>query len=73
VLGLHMPLVDGVTAAARLRRTHPSICLIALTGDPDPRLHEAVREAGADGVLLKSQMVDVLVRRLAAVRATATR
>ena len=36
VLDLHMPLVDGVTAAARLRHDHPSICLIALTGDDAP-------------------------------------
>ena len=33
VIDLHMPLVDGVTAVARLRRDHPSLCLIALTGD----------------------------------------
>src|SRR4051794_4419387 len=73
VLDLHMPLLDGVTAAARLRRDHPTICLIALTGDHDAELHAAVREAGADAVLLKGEMVDALVRRLAAVRATATR
>src|SRR3954465_14432557 len=35
VLDLHMPLLDGVPAAARLRHDPPSICLIALTGDHD--------------------------------------
>ena len=64
VLDLHMPLLDGVSAAARLRRDHPTICLIALTGDDDPELHAAVREAGADAVLLKSEMLDALVERL---------
>jgi DNA-binding NarL/FixJ family response regulator len=64
VLDLHMPLLDGVSAAARLRRDHPSICLIALTGDDDPELHAAVRDAGADAVLLKSEMLDALVERL---------
>src|SRR5262249_42057003 len=54
-LDLHMPLLDGVSAAARLRRDHPSLCLIALTGDEEPELHRAAREAGADEVLLKSQ------------------
>ena len=68
VIDLHMPLVDGVTAVARLRKDHPSLCLIALTGDPAPKLHEAVREAGADAVLLKDALVDTLVDRLAAVR-----
>lgn len=71
VLDLHMPLVDGVTAVARLHRDHPSLCLIALTGDADPLLHRAVAEAGADAVLEKSQMVGALVERLASVRASA--
>jgi DNA-binding NarL/FixJ family response regulator len=69
VIDLHMPLVDGVTAVARLRKDYPHLCLIALTGDPDPVLHRAVTEAGADGVLLKGELVDTLVERLSAVRA----
>ena len=68
VLDLHMPLLDGVTAAARLRRDHPSICLIALTGDDAPALHRAVREAGADEVLLKDELVGGLLDRLGSAR-----
>jgi DNA-binding NarL/FixJ family response regulator len=68
VLDLHMPLLDGVSAAARLRHDHPSLCLIALTGDEAPELHNAVREAGADDVLLKNQLVDALVQRLRTIR-----
>ena len=61
VLDVHMPLLDGVSAAARLRRDHPNVCLIALTGDQAPALHRAVREAGADEVLLKSELVEGLL------------
>ena len=68
VLDLHMPLLDGVTAAARLRRDHPSLCLIALTGDEAPALHRAVRDAGADEVLLKNELLEGLLDRLATVR-----
>ena len=68
VLDLHMPLLDGVTAAARLRRDHPNLCLIALTGDDAPALHRAVREAGADEVLLKDELVGGLLDRLGAAR-----
>jgi DNA-binding NarL/FixJ family response regulator len=68
VIDLHMPLLDGVSAVARLRRDHPSMCVIALTGDSHPALHRAVTEAGADAVLLKEEFVDVLVERLAAAR-----
>jgi DNA-binding NarL/FixJ family response regulator len=39
VVDLHMPLLDGVSAVARLRRDHPGICLIAVTGDRAPELH----------------------------------
>jgi DNA-binding NarL/FixJ family response regulator len=68
VIDLHMPLLDGVTAIARLRRDHPNLCLIALTGDETPKIHAAVREAGADAVLLKDDFVETLMERLRAVR-----
>jgi DNA-binding NarL/FixJ family response regulator len=71
VIDLHMPRLDGVTAAARLRRDHPNLCLIALTGDEAPELHRAVREAGADEVLLKTELVEGLLERLAAAKARA--
>ena len=65
VIDIHMPLLDGVTAVARLRRDHPTICLIAITGDDEPKLLRAVQEAGADAVLLKAQLVETLFDRLA--------
>lgn len=71
VIDLHMPLLDGVTAVARLRRDHPNLCLIALTGDEAPELGEAVREAGADAVLFKRDFLGGLIERLAAVKARA--
>jgi DNA-binding NarL/FixJ family response regulator len=70
VLDLHMPLLDGVSAVARLRRDHPALCLIALTGDSSAKLHDAAREAGADAVLEKGEMIEALVDRLANVRTT---
>ncbi|HEY8791724.1 MAG TPA: response regulator transcription factor [Gaiellaceae bacterium] len=69
VIDLHMPQLDGVSAVARLRRDHPSMCVIALTADKHRALHDAVTEAGADAVLMKDEFVDVLVERLAAAKA----
>jgi DNA-binding NarL/FixJ family response regulator len=71
VVDLHMPLLDGVSAVARLRNDHPSLCVIALTGDEAPALHDAAREAGADGVLLKTELLGGLVERLTGVRSPA--
>jgi DNA-binding NarL/FixJ family response regulator len=68
VIDLHMPLLDGVSAVARLRHDHPAMCVIALTGDPHPALHRAATEAGADAVLLKVEFVDTLIDRLVAAR-----
>jgi two-component system, NarL family, nitrate/nitrite response regulator NarL len=72
VIDVHMPLLDGVSAVAHLRHHHPSLCLIALTADDAPKLLNAVKEAGADGVLLKSELVDTLVERLAEARRATT-
>jgi DNA-binding NarL/FixJ family response regulator len=68
VIDVHMPLLDGVSAAARLRHDHPNLCLIALTGDQEPALHNAMLEAGADEVLLKNELLDALVERLKTLR-----
>ncbi len=69
VIDLHMPQLDGVSAVARLRLDHPSMCVIALTGDGHPALHDAVAEAGADAVLMKNEFVDVLMERLTSAKA----
>jgi two-component system response regulator DesR len=64
VVDLHMPLLDGVSALTRLRRDHPNLCLIVLTGDSDEKLHRAAEGAGADAVLEKHEMARGLVDRL---------
>ena len=71
VIDLHMPLLDGVSTVARLRRDRPSICLIAITGDDAPALRRAAKEAGADDVLLKQELVEGLISRLRATVAAA--
>jgi DNA-binding NarL/FixJ family response regulator len=67
VIDLHMPRLDGFHALEQLRREHPSLCLIALTGDPEPELGRAATRAGADGVFLKGELVEKLLDRLSAV------
>ncbi len=56
VIDIHMPLLDGVTTVARMRRDHPALCLIAMTGDGAEELHQAIAEAGADAVLMKDDL-----------------
>ena len=68
VVDLHMPNVHGITAIRQLRKAHPQICLIALTGDEDEAVHAEATEAGADSVLVKGQMLEALVERLRGAR-----
>jgi DNA-binding NarL/FixJ family response regulator len=68
VIDLHMPRLDGVSAVARMRQDHPSLCLIAMTGDQTPELHRAVEEAGADAVLLKDDLAGSLTEHIVAAR-----
>jgi DNA-binding NarL/FixJ family response regulator len=56
VIDVHMPLLDGVTAVARMRSDHPALCLIVVTADGEQELHQAVSEAGADAVLMKDDL-----------------
>jgi two-component system, chemotaxis family, protein-glutamate methylesterase/glutaminase len=71
VIDLHMPRLDGVSALARMRQDHPKLCLIAITADAAPELHRAAEEAGADAVLMKSELSDELSDRIVAARAAA--
>jgi DNA-binding NarL/FixJ family response regulator len=64
VIDLHMPRLDGVSAVARMRQDHPSLCLIALTADGAPELHRAVEEAGANAVLMKGHSFDALADQI---------
>ena len=40
------------------------MCLIVVTGDSDQSLHRAATDAGADGVLVKGEIIAALVDRL---------
>ena len=68
VIDLHMPRLNGVEAVRKLRAEHPSLCLIALTGDADPKLHRAANAAGADAVMLKGQLLEGLSERIETIR-----
>jgi DNA-binding NarL/FixJ family response regulator len=68
VMDLHMPLLDGVSAIARMRQDYPALCLIAMTADNTPELHRAVEEAGADAVILKRDIPHRLAAQIAAAR-----
>lgn len=68
LLDLHMPGVDGLETARRLRGREPGgerTRLLALTADASPEMVERSRQAGIDTVISKPVRMEALARRLA--------
>jgi DNA-binding NarL/FixJ family response regulator len=68
LMDVDMPRGGGVAATRRIAREHAGLRIIALSMHDDPRLCDAMREAGACAHVLKGEPLPVL---LAAVRGSA--
>jgi two-component system response regulator DesR len=68
LLDIDLPVVDGLTAAAELRRRLPSCRTAILTGLSQPDILRQALAAGASAFLLKDLPADDLI---AAIRAVA--
>ena len=64
VVDMHMPRLHGVDAVELIRRKYPHVCLIAVTGDPDETMNRAATQAGADGVIVKGEIIAALIDRI---------
>ena len=53
ILGMIMPVMDGLTALKVIRKKHPHVKVIVATGYAAPDRLEAAEELGIDGVLAK--------------------
>jgi NarL family two-component system response regulator LiaR len=61
LMDVHMPGIDGIEATRQIRVCSPASRVIAITSDDSPVIAEAVREAGASSVLLKTCAADTLL------------
>jgi DNA-binding NarL/FixJ family response regulator len=61
ILDIQMPVVDGLTAACRLRDASNPICILILSGYANPEFIEAALEIGVNGYLLKDEAPGCLV------------
>ncbi len=64
LLDIEMPGVDGLTAAAALRRACPDIKIIILTTFGRPGYLRRAMESGASGFIVKDSPADKLVRTI---------
>jgi DNA-binding NarL/FixJ family response regulator len=56
VLDVSMPILNGIEAAKRLRKTHPTIKIVFLTVDRDPDICQAALDAGGLGYVFKPRL-----------------
>jgi DNA-binding NarL/FixJ family response regulator len=56
LVDLCLPEADGIQLASLIRRHHPSVKCVILTGFPDERYRRKASEAGAVGYVLKSEI-----------------
>lgn len=66
VLDLRMPGIDGIEVLRRVKRTHPEIEVIVVTGHGNEKDEQAARELGAFDYLKKPVDINVLAERMRA-------
>ncbi|RKR75108.1 response regulator transcription factor [Frondihabitans australicus] len=64
LMDVHMRRTSGVAAAMTLRRRHPGLRIVLMTGFADAGFEQHARNAGADAFVPKTASVDVLLGAL---------
>ena len=61
LMDYRLPGIDGVQATAAVREAAPSVAVVCLTGEANPREIDALYGAGAVACLTKDQELDEIV------------
>jgi DNA-binding NarL/FixJ family response regulator len=72
ILDITMPRMSGLEASSRMRKLGVTIPVLIFTTHDSPRLATEVRDAGAQGYVLKSQTVRYLVQAIDTILAGGT-
>jgi DNA-binding NarL/FixJ family response regulator len=64
LMDISMPIHDGIEAARRIRRHHPTACILILTGSSISADIDRSRQAGAAGFLTKDRIAGHLIDQI---------
>jgi two-component system NarL family response regulator len=64
LMDLEMPELGGLSAASRIKASHPKTCIIALTIHDSPSTRLAVIQAGMDGLICKGAAIHQIVKEV---------
>jgi CheY-like chemotaxis protein len=59
LMDIRMPKVDGITATRQLKSRYPQAHVCIVTDYEDRELREAAREAGAEGYVVKEDLLSL--------------
>jgi len=66
ILDIHMPEINGLEPYAILKKQHPDIAVIFVTGHPNQNLAEKARKLDTKGFFVKPLDADALLHCIAA-------
>jgi DNA-binding NarL/FixJ family response regulator len=64
LMDLEMPQLGGLSAAARIKASHPEICIIAFTIHDSSATRLAVMQAGMDSLICKGAAISQIVKEV---------
>ena len=72
ILDVSMPVLDGLSAAEKIRAALPNVPVLMFTADPSPDLSQIAQSVGAQGIVRKTDLSEVLLRAVDALLAGQT-
>ena len=72
ILDVSMPVLDGLRAAEKIKAALPNVPVLMFTADPSPDLSQIAQSVGAQGIVRKTDLSEVLLRAVDALLAGQT-